>query len=116
VAHSIDLRERVLHFIRQGGSKTEAAQRFSVCRASIYVWLKTPSLKPKKPGPTGPTKYTSTHLVQLVNENPDAYLDELAVKLGVNPTTVGRRLKLLNISRKKNHAVQRTKRRSAQQI
>ncbi|WP_147094454.1 IS630 transposase-related protein, partial [Nitrosococcus oceani] len=36
---SIDLRKRVIDFVRGGGSKAEAARRFQVGRASIYRWL-----------------------------------------------------------------------------
>ena len=39
MAHSSDLRTRVLQFIENGGSKTEAAKRFNVGRTAIYRWL-----------------------------------------------------------------------------
>ena len=37
--YSIDLRKGVLSFIEAGGSKAEAARRFSVSRTTIYQWL-----------------------------------------------------------------------------
>lgn len=39
MAYSLDLRKRVLDFIAAGGGKTEASQRFSVARPTLYKWL-----------------------------------------------------------------------------
>lgn len=37
--YSIDLRERVIGFIENGGKKLEASRRFDVCRPTIDSWL-----------------------------------------------------------------------------
>ncbi len=37
---SSDLRQRVVDFVRSGGSRAEAARRFKVGEASVYRWLK----------------------------------------------------------------------------
>lgn len=92
-------------FVREGGSKTEASKRFSVSRAVIYIWLKSESQSPRKTGPKGPSKVDLKKLKQLVLENPDAYLDEMAVALNVSAFAVAYGLKRLGISRKKNHAL-----------
>lgn len=43
--YSIDLRERVIKFIEDGGTKVEAARIFCMCRHTIYNWLKKKSTK-----------------------------------------------------------------------
>ena len=50
-AYALDLRERVLKFIQNGGSKVEAARRFDLARSSVYRYLgaaKKGTLAPKK--------------------------------------------------------------------
>ena len=116
MSYSEDLRERVIEFVRDGGSKTEAAKRFSVSRAIIYIWLKLESLSPQKTGPKGHTKLQVEKLKQLIVEKPDAYLDELAVELNVSAFTIAYGLQRLGISRKKKHTVPGKKRRGTQQI
>ncbi|RKU08072.1 hypothetical protein C6501_16915 [Candidatus Poribacteria bacterium] len=39
MAHSADLRKRILEFIEDGGKKAEAARRFTVTRSTIDRWL-----------------------------------------------------------------------------
>jgi transposase len=116
LSYSKDLRERVVSFVRDGGSKTEAAARFSVSRAVIYIWLKSESLSPQKAGPKGHTKLQTEKLKQLIAEKPDAYLDELAVELNVSAFTIAYGLQRLGISRKKKHAVSGKKPGRPQQI
>lgn len=48
---SIDWRQRVVEFIRSGGSKAEAARRFKVGEASVYRWLTPGGLTYQRPGP-----------------------------------------------------------------
>jgi putative transposase len=109
MVYSEDLRRRVLNFLHSGGSKINAAKRFTVSRAIIYVWLKAESLIPAKTGPKGHSKLNVSLLKTLIESKPDAYLDELAAELNVSDFTVAYGLKRLGISRKKNHAIPRTK-------
>jgi transposase-like protein len=39
IRHSKDLRRRVIDFVRQGGSKSEAARHFGVSRTTVFAWL-----------------------------------------------------------------------------
>ena len=105
MAYSEDLRQRAIDFVNNGGSKTAAAERYSISRAILYVWLKAESLVPAKTGPKGHTKLDTVRLQTLIVEKPDAYLDELGQELGVSAFTVAYGLNKLKISRKKNHAV-----------
>jgi len=116
LSYSQDLRERVVGFVRDGGSKTEAVKRFSVSRAVIYIWLKSASQSPQKTGSKGHSKLDPEKLKQLIKENPDAYLDELAAELNVSAFTVAYGLKRLRISRKKNHTLRGKSRSRTQQI
>ena len=103
MAHSTDLRTRVLQFIKNGGSKTEAAKRFSVSRTAIYRWLhaKDP-LTPGKPGPRKPRLLDPTALAEHVKVHPDQTLKEHARHFGVSPACVAYGLKRLGYTRKKN--------------
>ena len=113
MAYSADLRKRVLCFVNEGNSKTLAAKQFQVSRAIVFVWCKTPEkLKPDKTGPKTCTKLNLEHLHTMISERPTAYQDELASPLGVCRQTVGRGLKKLNLTRKKNDNVSRKRRHS----
>lgn len=48
---SLDVRTRVVDFVREGGSKAEAARRFKVGVASVYRWTKPGGVEHKRPGP-----------------------------------------------------------------
>lgn len=50
MTYSLDLRRRVVDFVRFGGGTSEAARRFQVCGPCIYGWLNRPCLKPKVHG------------------------------------------------------------------
>ena len=47
MTYSEDLRERVVEFVRAGGSKSKAAEQFKVSRWCVYDWLSRKSLEPK---------------------------------------------------------------------
>ena len=42
--YSLDLRQKVINFVENGGTITEAAHIFGIGRASIYRWLSRPKL------------------------------------------------------------------------
>lgn len=114
---SVDLRQRVVDTYRlEGKTQAEMAERFQVSVSSLKRWLKRETLKPDKPGPKQSRTIDSKHLEELVKNNPDAYLDEYAKMLDSNKSTVSYNLLKLGISRKKNHTLQRTKPREAQNI
>jgi len=112
MAYSVDLRERVVAFVRNGGSKTQATKVFKVSRGTVYDWLSLPEdkLEPEKTGPKGSWKLDCEALKKSVAEKPDAYLEELAQERGVHISTVWYGLEKMKITRKKNDALRRTKR------
>ena len=102
MAYSSDLRTRVLQFIANGGSKTEAAKRFNVGRTAIYRWLNAEDpLTPGKPGPRKPRLLDPVALAEHVKRHPDQTLKERAKHFGVSPACVGYGLKRLGYTRKK---------------
>ena len=102
MAYSSDLRTRVLQFIANGGSKTEAAKRFKVGRTAIYRWLNAKDpLMCGKPGPRKPRLLDPTALAEHVKTHPDQTLKERAKHFGVSPACVGYGLKRLGYTRKK---------------
>ncbi len=49
--YSVDLRSKVVSYVRGGGSKVEAAKIFSISRPVIYSWLRSDDdLSPKRKG------------------------------------------------------------------
>ena len=126
-ACSIDLRERVAAAYLAGGvTYTEVAERFSVGRATVSRVLRrrreTGSVEPKahRSGNTPKVDEKGRELLrQLVDERPDATLDELAityrerteVKLAL--CMVYRSLSALGITRKKRRSTRRNVKRTA---
>jgi len=56
MTYSVDLRERVIGFVKSGGSKSEAARQFKVSRWCVYECLSRDSLEPAKQVCPGPWK------------------------------------------------------------
>ena len=107
--YSIDLRKRVLDFLKDAGNIAEAARRFGVSRQCIYKWLNAEDpFASKKPGPQGPRCLDYDDLKQHVSDFPDATQLERATHFGVSRHCIWYALKKLNITRKKTADVQRT--------
>jgi len=109
MTHSMDLRLRVVAFVSKGGSKVEAAQRFSVSRATVYGWLGRTDLSPKVHGPRQ-RKLDKASLLRHVRNHPEALLRERAAYFGVHINAIWEALQKLNIRFKKNAALPGTKR------
>lgn len=110
MAYPSIMRSRVLRFIEDGGSKIAASRLFGVGRATIFLWVQQgASASAKKPGPRGSHKLDRDKLSQLIDNNPDMMLKELAAELGVGVSTVHHSLKIMGYTRKKNGALQREK-------
>ena len=104
--YSEDLRRRVVNYIGAGGSKAEAARRFGVCRATIYVWLKRgDDLVPGKPSPKRAHKLDWEVLRKRVEAQPDNMITHWAKAFGVSTTAIHYALRRMALSRNKNGAV-----------
>ena len=68
---SSDLRQRVVDFVRSGGSTAEAARRFKVGEASVYRWLTPGGVAYKRLDPHRSHKLDWEHLRRHVDVHPD---------------------------------------------
>jgi transposase-like protein len=101
MAYSIDFRRKVLEIKeREGLSFEEVAARFGIGQASVFRWSKRlfPCLNRNKPA----LKIDMAALARDVEEQPDAYQHERAVRLGCSQRGISDALQRLTISRKKN--------------
>ncbi len=112
---SIDLRKRVIAAIELGLSRKEAAKTFQITESVISKWhslkTKTGSLEAKK-------NYQKGHSHKITNEeefkkfvlaNRNDSLRALAEKHGsASDTTIGRAMKKIGFTKKKDIWVQRT--------
>lgn len=115
--HPLELRERVAAFVEEGHSHRAAAAHFRVSPRFVNNMMilkrETGSLEPKPQGrPEGGklTNHADFLRVRLAQDG-DATLDELSVELAergvsVHRATVGRGLRRLGLSHKKNIASQ----------
>ena len=122
--YSLDLRQRVVAALDAGeGSQPEIAARFRVSVSFITRLLnrrrRTGSVAPSPHGgghPPALDRAARRRLRQLVREQPDATLEELAARVGVpcGRMAIFRTLRKLKISRKKKslHAAERDSRRA----
>lgn len=102
----MDLRERVVAFVRGGGSKAEAMRRYSVSRKTVYNWVISPSLEPKR-CLRRKRKLDWEALRQDVFRHPDLLLRERAAKFHVHISSLGYACKEMGLSHKKNTALRR---------
>lgn len=103
-AYSLDLREKVISFVKQGHSKREASKVFNIGEDTIYRWLRRlkagESLTAKKRTHYA-TKVPMEVLKSYVEEHPDHTLKEIGDALGLHNSKVCKHLQKLNITRKK---------------
>jgi transposase len=104
---SSDIRIRVISFVRDGGSKAEAARRFGVSRMSVFNWLRCGETVTQysKPGPRTARKIDRLELQQHVKDYPDMTQAERGNIFGVSRFCIWHNLKQLRVSRKKNDAL-----------
>ena len=108
-AYPVELRERIVGFVSEGGSKVDAARHFKISRQTVYRYLmaqQSGSLTPKPQGGS-PKTFSDEKLRKAVAKKPDATLNEYAEKLGVSHVAVWQRLRQLSITLKKKPALRR---------
>jgi transposase len=99
MSYSVDLRERVVGYVRGGGSLTQAARLFQISRVTLYRWLSAPDLHPK-PANERRRKLDKVALAAHVRAFPDALLRERAAHFGVTINSIWVALKKLKITKK----------------
>jgi putative transposase len=104
MSYSIDLRKKVVYYVRNGGSVTHGAKIYHIARTTIYEWLKRENLSPIKVE-RRQRKLDWNALKKDVEENPDLRLIDRAKKFNVTTNAIFFALKKMNITRKKNSYV-----------
>ena len=102
-AYPVELRERIVGFVENGGSKADAAARFKVGRRTVYRYLgaaRGGSLAPK-PQPGRRKAFADESLRLAVKARPSATLETHAKEFGVSRNAIWKRLRQLRISLKK---------------
>ena len=103
MTYSSDFRRKVLSIREEEGlTIAEVASRFHVGVASVVRWLKNPDPKRTRNKPA--TKIDMNKLRQDIEDYPDAYQRERAVRLGVSEKGIGHAMRRLGVSYKKNAA------------
>ena len=103
----MDLRERVVAFVKAGAGKQEAARRFKISRRSVYRYLDAEAkgqLEPKKSWGKW-RKLDPEKLAQHLKNNPDATLEEMQNVFSVSHNAIWVRLGQLGITLKKTHKI-----------
>ncbi len=110
MAYSIDFRKCVLENLESGKTWDEVISIFSISRSTLSYWVnlsKTGSLKDSDRAPYKVRKIDSQVLKDVLERNPDATLKELAYEFNCRTSSIHKRLKKLDITRKKNNPIHR---------
>jgi len=107
MTYSTDLRKRVLKYVEDGGSKEDAVNIFGVCMKTIWNWIKRNKQGnlPPKIKEVRPRKIDNDRLKKCIEDNPDAYLREIAEEFDVTASAVFYACKRLRITLKKRQQI-----------
>ena len=115
--YSKDFRECVVENVLNGMSHKEAFSIFKVSLQTISNWLRwhreRGDLSTPKRGRYVSKKLSDDELASFIESNNDNSLDEVAEHFNMSRTAIWHRLKVLNITRKKNHTLRRAGRKKA---
>jgi transposase len=108
MSYDVKYRSRAIEYWSEGNSKEKTAEVFKVSPTTLQKWKslrkETGTLAPKKRKTTW-RKIEPAKLKKYIEENPDAYLREIAAEFGCSVHAVEKALKRLKITRKKNDSV-----------
>ena len=101
MSYSLDLRKRVVNYVRSGGRKSEASILYQVSLWCVHDWMRRENLAPIKPKGRS-RKMDWEALERDIQENPDKLLRERAAEFGVWPNAICYACQVLKITHKKN--------------
>jgi len=108
MSYDIKYRQRAVEHWDAGSTKRATAETFKVSPTTLQTWKsqlkETGDLAPKKRKEYW-KKIDPEKLRRYVEENPDAYQEEIAEAFGVSKSAIQKALKRLKITHKKNHIV-----------
>lgn len=104
MGYDIKFKQRAVEYQREGNTYKETCRVFKISETTLTRWIKI-----EKEGKLGevkiqvrkPKKICPDKLVEYINENPDAYLTEIAEWFNCSDTAVAKAFKRLGITRKK---------------
>lgn len=109
--YSKDFRECVVQNILDGMPRQEALNIFKIGSDTLTRWLRWHRQKGDLSTPSrGRYKFrklSDDELISFIEGHSDSTLEEISAHFGVSTTAIFKRLKLLDITRKKNHAIRR---------
>ena len=104
-AYSLDLRQRAVAYVLEGGQKQEACRIFQIGRDPLYRWLRQYQAKgelaPKPRGKYASRKLDDVVIAQYIADHPDATLQELGEIFAVSAVAIWKACRRLQITRKK---------------
>lgn len=101
MTYSVDLRRKVVAFVRDGGSQREAARHYDISLWCVRDWLARKDLQPQQQGVPRQRKLDKEAVRAHVRDHPDAILRERAAHFGVHVSSMGWALRQLKLTRKK---------------
>ena len=111
--YSVDFRECVLAYLSRGHTIKSASEVFQVSQKTINNWKKllreNGCCQPCYSSRRSARKIDDALLLQKIESSPDATLEEISQEFSCSPNSVWKRLKILGITRKKNHPICRKK-------
>lgn len=106
--YHVDLRARVVRYVADGGTQSEASILFSIGKSTVYRWVKqyreTGKLFPKTPERNA-YKLDYSEISKYLLNNNDSTLEEIAQHFSTHKSVIFYALKKMGITRKKNHAI-----------
>jgi transposase len=112
MAYSEDYRKRTVEYYHEGKTQSEVYAVFKIYPGTLRDWesrMLSGSLKPNYPKTRAPRKLAPDELLLYVEEHPDAFLTEIGEHFDCSDVAVGKALKKLGITRKKNAILQRAR-------
>lgn len=109
MCYPLKFRQHVLQVKHEEGlTFQETSARFRIGVATLFRWARR--LEPKETRERTPRKIPDDVLRQQVEDHPDMYHYERARHFGVHPRSIGKALKRLGITRKKNQPASQSRR------
>ena len=116
IPYSYDLRTKVINAIDEGMSKTEASRIFQISRNTINLWLRKREQTGDYKAEAGYQKGYNPKIADLKKFEQFAQAHGSLWTEKISDRTIGKALKKLNYTRKKNLWIPRTKRREETRV
>lgn len=109
--YSLDLRKRVIKYLRDGNSVKTTSKVFEISMRTIFNWKKLSrinNLKPKNNKIRRPQKINQEALELYINNNPEQTLEQIAKYFKVSIPAIYYHIKKLNFTyKKKNFSIKK---------